>query len=224
MSGDMTVRLGVRAVELRRKALSIRIWCSLVLLVAPLIILPLLASIPISGSIVLILSIAYLLIGIPLYIVVIVHSTHIDSNAALEAGKYLRTEKFAHVQSVPKVVLRGSSELVDSWLATNHIPNPALREAENYSEGPEYTKSETTRFHPKWSGMVIGGSISSLGIILALVFCGVEVASVVSGVASGFGSLIVLLLSICLLIVGLSILYYSAGQISRRRLQWEKNH
>ena len=182
-------------------------------------IFPVLAAVRVPVGVAVGAAVLYLIIGIPAYIALMVRSSRDGTRAARAAGEYLRTAEYAHVDSVPKAVVRGPLEALDSWMAVNHVPNPALPTVATGAT-PTHASSDGDKFRAHWSGMVVGGSIAMCGVILALATAGIEIGSLVTGKPTGTAPTVLLFLCVCALVVGLSVLYSSARRIAGQRARW----
>ena len=224
MSDGIALRIGPQAAALRRRALRTRIWSSLGTLFLPFVIFPILAAAEVPAVVALIVAILYLVVGIPTYVLLMVRASRDGTRAAHAAGEYLKTAQFARVDSVPKVVVRGPVEALDSWMAVNHVPNPALPGAGSSGLTDSPDSSVGDKFNAKWSGMVVGGSIAMGGVVFALILAGIEVGSLVTGASTGSTPIVLLVLCVCALVVGLSVLFSSARRIASRRAEWYRQN
>jgi hypothetical protein len=227
---DLIIRLGPEGTHFLKRARALRAGSSLAFVGLPIVLFSALALFRLGPTLLVVVALVYIVLGIPALIVVLVTASKDATRAARAAGSYLHTARYVQVEAIPKALLRMPVEGVDSWLAVNHVPNPA-RPASASNNPSDIGQSESTektpnsaRFQARWTGIIIGGSVALLGVLFALTFVAVQVASLVSPRSAGSSSMLLIVACLCCFAVGLPVMYGSTRKIAAQRAQWYQNH
>ncbi len=217
LDSALSVRLSPEGLRLLRRSRTMRIWGSSGFVVVPLILFPVLAVFRAPASATFVAAIAYVLIGVPALVVVMVFASRESDRAARVAGEHLNVRQYTSRDAIPKVLLRMPIEGVDSWLAVNHIPNPAQIAM---GETNEPDRSNPGHYRARWTEVIAGGSIAMVGVILALWFVALQIVSLVRGVPASSWAILLVFLCVCCFAVGLPVMYRAARKVARLRAQW----
>jgi hypothetical protein len=187
-------RLGPEGTRVLKRSNALRVWSSLGFVFLPLVVLATLALFRTPATSLVVAAAAYILVGVPTLIVLLVAAARSAGRAARAAGSYLDT-RYAHVDAIPKNLLRMPVEATSSL-----------------------------RFEAKWTGVIVGGTIALIGVLFALSFVAVQIASLASNRPAGSSSVLLIVLCVCCFAVGLPVMYWATRKIAGQRAQWFEDH
>jgi hypothetical protein len=227
---DLIKRLGLEGTRLLKRSRATRLWSSLGFVFAPLVLFAVLGLFHIPRAGLIVVAAIYVILGVPALIVLLVAASKDGSRAAQAAGTYLDTPRYTHQEAIPKILLRMPVEGLDSWMAVNHVPNPASPAAKpdgspaagagGSVRGLTNGSGDPKVFKARWTGVITGGAIAMAGVASAVIFVALEIASLVSGQPAASSVILLILLCVCCFAVGLPVMYGSSRKIARDRAQW----